>query len=139
MSDTRHDDRHPLAPRTPAELDGTWIPVAADVSGQALLIEELRVGRFVLDRGEYEIFDRAERVVDRGDFRVDDAQEPPAMDIVGVDGPGAGRTLLAIYQLEGDRLVVCYDLEIGTRPLTMQAQPDQLLLRLTYERSRVLS
>ena len=124
---------NPRAPLT--ELDGTWVPIAADVSGQELAVRELRVARLVLDRGGYEIVDRAEHVVDRGDYRIDRDSVPQALDIVGVSGPNAGRTMLAIFELDGDRLKVCYDLESAQRPHAMQALEDQLLLTITYVRA----
>ena len=116
-------------------LDGTWVPIAADVSGQALVVRELRVARLVLDRGGYEIIDRAEHVVDSGDYRVDIDSVPQAIDIVGVSGPNAGRTMHAIFELDGDRLKVCYDLESAERPHAMRPQHDQLLLSITYARA----
>lgn len=125
-----------MNPRTPlTELDGTWVPIAADVSGQALVVRELRVARLVLDRGGYEIIDRAAHVVDSGDYRIDRDCVPQAMDIVGVSGPNAGRTMHAIFELDGDRLKVCYDLESAQRPHAMKAQEDQLLLSITYVRA----
>lgn len=83
-----------------SELDGTWVPIAADVSGQALVVRELRVVRLVLDRGRYEIIDCSDAIVDRGEIRIDRSATPPSMDIVGSAGPNAGRTMLAIFELE---------------------------------------
>jgi uncharacterized protein (TIGR03067 family) len=118
------------------ELDGTWVPIAAEVSGQELTVDELRVSRLVLDRGAYEIIDRTNTIVDRGDFRIDPNVRPPAMDIVGISGPHAGRAMLAIFELEGDRLTVCYDLERAERPADMRPHDeDQLLLSITYARA----
>lgn len=123
-------------PSAPGELDGTWVPIAADVSGQALVVRELRVARFVLESGGYEIIDRSDHVVDRGDIRVDRSVFPPAMDIVGLSGPYAGRTMHAIFELNGDRLTVCYDLDGSERPRDMHPHDDQLLLSITYARTR---
>lgn len=116
-------------------LNGTWLPIAADVSGQALVVEELRVSRLVLNDGGYQIIDKADHVVDCGDYRVDDSVYPQTMDIVGVSGPYAGRVMLAIYELQGDRLTVCYDLESTSRPTDMEAEDDELLLSITYARA----
>jgi uncharacterized protein (TIGR03067 family) len=123
-----------------AKLEGTWVPVAAEVSGQELLVSELRVSRLVLQAGGYQIIDKADEVVDRGNYRVDDSVVPLAMDIVGVSGPYAGRTMHAIYELLNDRLKVCYDLETARRPEDMEAEGEELLLSITYARaSAVLS
>lgn len=116
-------------------LDGAWVPICAMVSGQELDLDELRVARFVLESGCYEIVDHEDRTVDRGDLRVDDSASPCEMDIVGVQGPYAGRTMYAIFELDGDRLTVCYDLESSERPANMHALGDQLLLVITYARA----
>ncbi len=90
----------------------------------------------VFDSGGYSIIDRTNQVVDSGEYLVDDAVSPQSIDIVGREGPNAGRTMLAIYQLEADRLTVCYDLDGQERPSHMQADDDdQFLLSITYTRA----
>jgi uncharacterized protein (TIGR03067 family) len=118
------------------ELQGTWVPVAADVAGKPLLVNELRVKYLVFESGGYSIIDRSNHVVDSGNYRVDEAAQPATMDIVGRNGPNAGRTMLAIYELQGDSLTVCYDLDSPQRPAHMGGSADQLLLSITYERAR---
>jgi len=119
-------------------LQGAWVPIAATVAGQDLKVGELRVKYLVLDAGGYSIIDRSNHVVDSGEYLVDAAASPQTMDIVGRDGPNAGRTMLAIYELEGDRLTLCYDLDGTARPIDMQPQDDQLLLSITYARALTL-
>jgi uncharacterized protein (TIGR03067 family) len=121
-----------------AQLEGTWVPVAADVAGKPLLVNELRVKYLVFESGGYSIIDRSNHVVDSGNYRVDEAARPATMDIVGRNGPNAGRTMFAIYELQGDSLTVCYDLDSPERPADMHsdADADQLLLSITYERAR---
>ncbi|MFO7275881.1 MAG: TIGR03067 domain-containing protein [Pseudomonadota bacterium] len=129
-----------MNPAAGEALEGTWVPVAASVSGQELAVAELRVARFVLEQGEYRIIDRDDQVVDSGNYTIDESVLPRQMDIIGVAGPNSGRVMLAIFELEGDRLTVCYDLERNERPADMQAKEDQLLLSITYARaSSVLS
>ncbi|HEY6484108.1 MAG TPA: TIGR03067 domain-containing protein [Steroidobacteraceae bacterium] len=116
-------------------LAGAWVPVAANVSGQALLVGELRVKYLVLDGRDYSIIDRSNRIVDSGEYLVNERAMPPTIDIVGRDGPNAGRSMLAIFELDDDHLTVCYELDGAARPANMQAQQDQLLLSITYQRA----
>lgn len=116
-------------------LDGTWVPVAADVAGKPLFVGELRVKYLVLESGAYSIIDRTNHVVDRGSYLVNETAQPATLDIVGRDGPGPGRTLRAIFQLDEDSLTVCYDLDSDERPANMQPKGDQLLLSITYARA----
>lgn len=112
------------------------MPVAATVAGKDLVVNELRVKYLVLDSGGYSIIDRSNHIVDSGEYQVDDAKSPQTMDIVGREGPNAGRTMLAIYELEADRLTVCYDLDGKERPSDMRPHGDRLLLSITYTRAR---
>ena len=124
-----------MNPKGRAFLEGTWVPVAADVAGKPLFVSELRVKYFVLQSGAYSIIDRTNHVVDSGSYYVNAAADPATLDIVGRDGPGAGKTLLAIFQLDEDSLTVCYDLDGHERPIDMQPKEDQLLLSITYARA----
>jgi uncharacterized protein (TIGR03067 family) len=117
------------------KLEGAWVPVAASVSGQELLVAELRVKYFVLDGHDYSIIDCSNQIVDCGEYLVNDSANPRTIDIVGRDGPNAGRSMLAIFELKDGQLTVCYDLDGDRRPEDMQVHEDQLLLSITYERA----
>lgn len=117
------------------DLNGSWVPVAADISGRALDVAEMRVARFIIEYASYRIVDRDERTVDEGELRLDETAMPCALDLVGIDGPHAGRCLYAIIEQDGERLRICYDLERGERPRSMQpVDAEQLLLTMTYVR-----
>ncbi len=120
---------------TAQTLSGTWLPVAADVSGRQLAVAQLRVARLIIERDSYQIVDHADQVVDSGELRLHRGACPCALDIVGIHGPHAGKRMLAIIEHDGDRLCVCYDLERSERPASMQAGTDQLLLSITYVRA----
>ena len=126
-----------MSDAAPQGLAGAWVPVAASVSGKELLVAELRVKFLVLDGHDYNIIDRSNQIVDRGEYLVNDSAKPWTIDIVGRDGPNAGRSMLALFELEDDRLTVCYNLDGNDRPANMQAHEDQdqLLLSITYERA----
>jgi len=122
----------------PQKLEGMWSPVAASVSGKELTVSELRVKYLILDGHDYNIVDRSNQVVDRGEYLVNDSARPWTIDIVGRDGPNAGRSMLAIFELTDDRLTVCYNLDGSARPGEMQADGGQMLLSITYERANSL-
>ena len=114
------------------------MPIAASVAGSRLAVGELRVRYLLLEAGGYSIIDRSNHVVDGGRYLVNEELSPATMDIVGGSGPHAGRTMRAIYELRGDELTVCYDLESGERPANLQPQEERLLLRITYTRAAIL-
>jgi uncharacterized protein (TIGR03067 family) len=115
-------------------LSGSWVPVAADVSGQALDIKELRVARLSFDPERYAIVDHAGQIVDAGTWQLGALGNPWSIDLLGNVGPNAGRRLLAIMALDGDRLCLGYDMERDQRPGGWRSEPEQLLLSITLVR-----
>jgi uncharacterized protein (TIGR03067 family) len=118
-----------------ATLHGTWVPIAADISGHDLDVCEMRVVRLIIDSQGYRIIDRSECTVDAGTYDIGEPGTFRTLDLCGVAGPYAGRLLLALVALDGDRLCVCYDLERAERPSGWLAQGEQLLLTVTYARA----
>ena len=114
------------------------MPVVASVAGSHVAVDELRVRYLLLEAGGYSIIDRSNQVVDGGCYLVNEALTPATLDIVARSGQHAGRTMRAIFELRGDELTVCYDLEDRQRPTNLQPQDDQLLLLITYTRAAIL-
>ena len=56
------------------------------------------------------------------------------MDIHGQKGPNAGRTIRAIYALEDDQLIVCYQLGTGERPDGFETPKGSQVLLVRYQR-----
>jgi uncharacterized protein (TIGR03067 family) len=115
-------------------LEGSWVPVAADVSGQVLAVEELRVASLTFDTEHYAILGHDGKVVDSGTWQLGTLGNPRSIDLVGEDGPNAGRRVLAIIAMDGDRLCLGYDMERDRRPSGWRCEPDQLLLSITLVR-----
>lgn len=59
------------------------------------------------------------------------------MDII--DGRNKGKTLLAIYELNGDILRVCYDLTGKVRPTEFKTRKSELLFLATYKAGEALN
>ncbi len=111
------------------------MPVTASVGASELDVADLRVRYLLLEAGTYRIIDRSNQVVDGGRYHLNEACSPPTIDIIGDRGPNAGRSMLAVFELSGDALTVCYDLEGEARPASLGPAKDQPLLRITYARA----
>ena len=118
-----------------AVLAGRWVPVAAEVSGQPLEISDLRVASLSFTDDNYAIVDRSGATVDAGTWELGSLTALRAIDLLGSHGPYAGRRVLAIIALDGDRLCIAYDLECAKRPSGWKHEREQLLLCITYMRS----
>jgi uncharacterized protein (TIGR03067 family) len=72
------------------------------------------------------------KAVDRGTTKLDPAAKPKALDIVGSDGPNKGKTILAIYERDGDKLKVCYELGGKGRPKEFKSTEKSMLFLVEY-------
>lgn len=125
------------APRSPADvneqklasmIEGTWIMVDAVLGDRELSAETIGAGELVLVDGTYTFQD------DRGTYAVDSTTHPKSMTITGIEGPNRGKVFLAVYELRGDELRICYDLEGAERPAEFATQPDSRQFLATYRR-----
>ena len=118
-------------------IDGTWILVAAELGGQKLPDQSLKdiaagaaAGRLILTDGRYTYQN------DRGTYKLGPADKPKTMDITGTDGPNQGKTFLAIYELPGDSLKICYDLGGKVRPSEFTTKPGTHQFLAFYKRAK---
>jgi uncharacterized protein (TIGR03067 family) len=73
---------------------------------------------------------------DRGTCKLDPSAKPKALDITGTEGPNKGKTILAIYERDGDTLRVCYDLGGKNRPTEFKTTAGSRLFLVEYKRQK---
>jgi uncharacterized protein (TIGR03067 family) len=115
-------------------LQGTWLPTAAELGGEKFPDEVRKTIKLVIMDDKYTVNVGAQ--VDRGTAKLIPSAKPKAMDITGTDGPNKGKTILAIYEQEGDTLRVCYDLTGKSRPTEFKTKPGTQLFLVTYQREK---
>lgn len=94
-----------------SRLAGAWAPDSATLGGAPLPIAAFAGAKLNLTDSSYEFGG------DKGAIVLPASGAPTAMDIIGHEGPNAGRTILVIYQLSGTSLTVGYQLDkAGPRP-----------------------
>lgn len=115
-------------------IEGTWVPVTAELAGSTLPAETLKSWKLILKSDSYSFKNGPE--TDLGTLKFDTTKSPPEIDIVGTDGPNKGKTILAIYELAKDTLKVCYDLGGKSRPMEFVSKSGTQLLLVTYTREK---
>jgi uncharacterized protein (TIGR03067 family) len=113
-------------------LDGSWVPVAAELGGQKLTLQSMKL---VLAGDKYRLLSK-DVVADQGTIAIDPEKRPRAMDIKGEEGPNKGKTFPAIYEIKGDTLTICYDLSGKQRPTEFKTAKDTKLFLATYKRAQ---
>lgn len=115
-------------------LQGTWLPATAEFGGK-MFPEELRKSiKLVVQDDKYTV--TIGKAVDQGSVKLNTNAKPKEMDITGTDGPNKGKTILAIYERDGDTLRVCYDLGGKNRPTEFKSTEGSQLFLVTYKREK---
>jgi uncharacterized protein (TIGR03067 family) len=115
-------------------LQGTWLPVKAELGGKPMSDELLKTVVLKLNKDNYETTVAGE--ADNGTWTVDVSTKPKGMTVNGVIGPNAGRTFPCIYEIQGDTLRICYDLSGARRPTEFKTQAGTKLYLVTYNRKK---
>jgi len=113
---------------TVPSLTGAWAPQVAQLGGQELPIATFQGANLNLTADTYEF------AGDKGTYTLGSTSKPAQLDIVGKEGPNAGRTIQAIYELTGDQLNVCYQLGPGERPRTFESLAGTQVFLVRYKR-----
>jgi uncharacterized protein (TIGR03067 family) len=116
------------------DIQGKWIPLAAELSTKKYPDEVLKTMELVMADGKYTV--KVGGQLDEGTVKLDASTTPKAIDIMGTEGPNKGRTILAIYELKGDTLRICYDLGGKARPAEFKTEADRPLFLVTYKRDK---
>ena len=116
-------------------LVGNYRVAKAELGGKDLT-EALKVLQFdITGPGKYTAQHGAEK--DAGTFAVDSAKTPKEMDVKATGGPQKGKTVKAIYKLDGDTLTVCYDHDKpDNRPAKFESKEGTTVLLITYQREK---
>jgi uncharacterized protein (TIGR03067 family) len=115
-------------------LNGTWLPSAAELGGKMFPDEVRQTIKLAIKDDQYTV--TVGNQVDQGTVKLNPAATPKELDITGTEGPNKGRTILAIYERDGDTLRVCYDLSGQGRPTELKTTEGTQLFLVTYQREQ---
>jgi uncharacterized protein (TIGR03067 family) len=104
-----------------AKLEGEWLMVSGEASGQRLPEEAVKSGKRVAKDGETTITIMG-RVYFKAKVTIDTAKKPRAIDYVMTEGPTKGKKHLGIYELEGDTVKFCFAAPGKERPEEFSAK-----------------
>ena len=114
-------------------LQGVWLPmpVKSQFGGKAFAPTTIATMKLTVTDENYEFVEGP--TVDDGQVILRPNLRPKEMDIVGVKGPNAGKTIPAIYRFEHGRLTVCYGID-GHRPKEFRSPKKSMVLLAVFKR-----
>jgi RNA polymerase sigma factor (sigma-70 family) len=115
------------------KLQGTWAAVSGETDGQPIPEDSLNQV-FVIIKGD-EIHFKPNRTENKVTFTLDPTKKPRLLAMTAADGPDKGKTVPLIYELEGDRLKLCFDTKAGEKqPTEFATKPGSGLLLFVLKR-----
>jgi uncharacterized protein (TIGR03067 family) len=115
-------------------LQGTWVIAEANLAGRDHL-DDFKGMKLVVTGDKYAIdFGKNS---EKGTIKLDAAKTPKQIDLTTrADGPFKGRDLPGIYELKGDRVVLCLNSEKPDRPAKFEAKEKTPIMLLTFAREK---
>jgi uncharacterized protein (TIGR03067 family) len=117
-----------------SSIEGTWLPSMAELGGKMLPDEVRKTIQLVVKDDKYTV--TTGKVVDQGTIKLNPSAKPKKLDVTGTDGPNKGKTILAIYERDGDTLRICYDLSGKNYPTEFKTKEGTQLFLVTYKREK---
>jgi len=115
-------------------LEGTWSLSSAVMAGKPFPEQLIKTMSLTMRDGRYTVM--VGQVKDEGTAKLDSSKTPKTMEITGTDGPNKGKTLLAIYKIDGDSLTICYDLSGKAYPTEFKSKAETKLFLVEYKRDK---
>lgn len=115
-------------------IQGVWLPAAAELAGKPFPDEVRKTIKLEIKDGKYTV--TVGKALDQGTIKLNPTAKPKELDITGTDGPNKGRTILGIYEREGDTLRICYDLSGKGRPTEFKSTEGSQLFLVTYKQNK---
>ncbi len=109
-------------------LQGSWKQIGYERDGMVNPLDERDWEPRTTFTGEEFVVTLADGTIPiKGTYRIDPTQNPKSVDWTDTIGEDAGKTLLAIYSLQGDRFTFCAAYPGLERPTEFRTRPGQVL------------
>jgi uncharacterized protein (TIGR03067 family) len=103
------------------KFQGTWTFESVEAGGKKLPADQFR-GMTVTFEGDKYSVRAGGNVVEAAALKLDPSKTPKALDSTVTEGPNKGRVYLAVYEISGDTLKVCFDPEGKQRPTEFKGE-----------------
>ena len=126
------------APGVP-QLQGKWKYVKGEENGKPVPEQQLRSDYVVIKGNRMTMVSQDERRKWVVTYRADALKKPATLDLKIVRGEGKGKTAKGIYEVKGDHLKLCYNVDVKEYPAgfsTKNAEGRELCFVLQRDRAK---
>jgi uncharacterized protein (TIGR03067 family) len=104
------------------KFQGAWTIESSEYGGQKLPADQLKEF-IVIYEGDKHTVKAGDKVVQVGTQKIDPSKSPKAIDVTMTEGPSKGAVMLGVYEIDGDTLKACFDMEGKKRPTEFKSPP----------------
>lgn len=116
-----------------ANLEGKWTIISAERDGKA---DDTLKGAVRVNMGDKYTLTMKGGKPFSGMYKVDPSKKPRTMDMMPTDGRYKDKTLLAIYELDGEIMKVCFAEPGKERPTAFVSKPGSGHVCITQKREK---
>jgi uncharacterized protein (TIGR03067 family) len=102
------------------KLAGTWVLVSGEDDGKKLSAEAIKNARLTFAGDRHTV--TVGETTFKGTHKLDPTKRPRTIDITDTEGPFKGKTVLGVYELDGDQFRICYAPPGKDRPRDFSAR-----------------
>jgi uncharacterized protein (TIGR03067 family) len=122
-ADAKDDD----AKKELKKLEGNWQVISMEIDGQKMPEEDAKQYT-VLIKGDKYTLKMQDNPINQGTIKVDPTKKPKTIDITPTDGDNSGKTMLGIYEQDGDTQKTCYTQPDKPRPTKFSSEGGNTLI-----------
>jgi uncharacterized protein (TIGR03067 family) len=120
-------------------IAGTWVLASGEVDGKAVPDEQVKQGKITNAGDSTTVMTphQSKEPIKAKFTRVDPSKKPAEMDWVRDNGPGAGKTIMAIYEwIDDDTYRICFDPSGKDRPKEFKTTTGSGYILHVWKRSK---
>jgi len=117
-------------------LQGTWALVSLEVNGEKATKGDIKKERKMVVEGKMFSSTVDDKHSFKGTYKLDPGKKPKAVDVQVTEGDFKGKTLLGIYEIDGNTLRSCYAAPGKERPTEFASTADSGASLYVYKRSK---
>lgn len=117
-------------------MAGTWRVLSIERDGKKTTAEQLEKTRSIFSADGSAMVQREGKTIIKGNFKIDPTKKPKQSEATYTEGELKGKTVLGIYEVDGDSMRICYALPGKDRPTEFSSKEGSGHVLLVYKRDK---
>lgn len=116
------------------QMAGTWRVISYEKDGKQATAEQLEKTRSIFSADGKAMVQREGKTIAQGSIKIDPTKKPKQSETTYTEGELKGKTVLGIYEIDGDSMKICFSLPGKDLPTEFSSKPGSGHVLITYKR-----